>query len=99
MTVAQEGIGITKIKIYSVLLQKFGVPETKFCSFPPVLQSSDQVPSFIIPLHFVEQNVGVQGLQLEAGEAAWTVKCRGVPLAYTKIWEECSFVSVFLFIP
>ena len=49
MTVAQEEIGITKIQIYTVLLQKFGVSETKFCPSPPVLQSSDQVPSFIIP--------------------------------------------------
>ena len=30
--------------------------------------------------HFVEQNVGVPGLQLEAGEAAGAVKCRGVAL-------------------
>ena len=49
MTVAQEGIGSTKILIYTVLLQKFGISETKFCPSPPVLQSSDQVPSFIIP--------------------------------------------------
>ena len=49
MTSGQEGIVITKIQIYTELLQKFGVSETKFCSFPPVLQSSDQVPSFIIP--------------------------------------------------
>ena len=48
-TVAQEKIVSTKIKIYTVLLQKFGVSETKFCPSPPVLQSSDQVPSFIIP--------------------------------------------------
>ena len=49
MTVAQEGIGSTKIQIYTVLPQKFGVSETKFWPSPPVLQSSDQVPSFIIP--------------------------------------------------
>ena len=49
MTVAQEGIGSTKILIYTVLLQKIGVSETKFCPSPPVLQSSDQVQSFIIP--------------------------------------------------
>ena len=49
MTSGQEGIVITKIQIYTVNLQKFGVSETNFCPSPPVLQSSDQVPSFIIP--------------------------------------------------
>ena len=49
MTSGQEGIVITKIQIYTELLQKFGVSETKFCPYPPVLQSSDQVPSIIIP--------------------------------------------------
>ena len=49
MTSGQEGIVITKIQIYTVLPQKFGVSETKFWPSPPVLQSSDQVPSFIIP--------------------------------------------------
>ena len=49
MTSGQERIVITKIQIYTVLLQKFGVSETKFCPYPPVLQSSDQVPSIIIP--------------------------------------------------
>ena len=49
MTVAQKEICSTKIQIYTVLLQKFGISETKFCPSPPVLQSSDQVPSFIIP--------------------------------------------------
>ena len=32
--------------------------------------------------HFVEQNVGVPGLQLEAGEAAGAVRCRGVALGW-----------------
>ena len=49
MTSGQEGIVITKIQIYTVLPQKFGVSETQFWPSPPVLQSSDQVPSFIIP--------------------------------------------------
>ena len=49
MTSGQEGIVISKIQIYTVLPQKFGVSETKFWPSPPVLQSSDQVPSFIIP--------------------------------------------------
>ena len=49
MTVAQEEIGSTKIQVYTVLPQKFGVSETKFCPIPSCLQSSDQVPSFIIP--------------------------------------------------
>ena len=49
MTVALEGIDSTKIQIYTVLPPKFGVSETKFCPSPPVLQSSDHIPSFIIP--------------------------------------------------
>ena len=33
MTVSRMGRGRTKIKIYTVLLQKFGVLEIKFCPF------------------------------------------------------------------
>ena len=34
MTSGQEGIVITKIQIYTVLLHKFHESETKFCPFP-----------------------------------------------------------------
>ena len=87
MTLAQEGIGITKIKIYSVLLQKFGVSETKFWPSPPVLQSSDQVPSIIIPQN-KPASVLVHPLK---GHQDWTTlsKFKGGVKKYTNPETPC----------
>ena len=49
MTSGQEGIVITKIKIYTVNLQKLSELETMFCPFSSVLQSSGHETSLIIP--------------------------------------------------
>ena len=49
MTSGQEGIFITKIKIYTVNLQKLSELETMFCPFSSVLQSSGHETSLIIP--------------------------------------------------
>ena len=72
MTSGQEGIVITKIQIYTELLQKFGVLETKFCPYPPVLQLSDQVPSIIIPQN-KSKSVLVHHLK---GHKDWTTLSR-----------------------
>ena len=72
MTVAWVEIGSTKIQIYTVLLQKFGVSETKFCPSPPVLQPSDQVPSINIPQN-KQTSVLVHPLK---GHQDWTTLSR-----------------------
>ena len=90
MTSGQEGIVITKIQIYTELLQKFGVSETKFCPYPPVLQSSDQVPSIIIPQN-KPQSVLVHHLK---GHQYWTTlsKVKGGVNVLTNPETPCSLV-------
>ena len=92
MTVAQEGIGSTKIQIYTVLPPKFGVSETKFWPSPPVLQSSDQVPSFIIPQN-KPASVLVHPLK---GHQDWTTLSRfkGGVKKYTSPETPCSILTL-----
>ena len=89
MTSGQEEIVITKIQIYTVLPPKFGGSETKFWPSPPVLQSSDQVPTIIIPQN-KPKSVLVHHL---TGHQDWTTLSRvkgGVKIT-TNTETPCSF--------